>query len=497
MKRKAESAAESAPTSADDDQREQRVADRYAAKLPHKGEKHDEYQKGAFKDIVNGHSVFLTGAGGCGKTFLLRDVHFHFAQHKYRTAAFTSMTGVTAIMISGKTFASFFGFGIEEGDKTKMWELVRKKAYLAKRFRSLSALVIDEVSMLSAEQLEAASYVAGMFRKSPHVPFGGLQVILCGDFSQLPPIGGAYAFLSPLWDQLNLRYHELKGNHRQSSDIGFYMMLNSVRVGNVDTYVRNTLKERVDAVLDLPEGVETAELTSRRDDAQKINEDRLMALDASTEQCYFARFTWLDRGTLTEAAASTVEKQIRKNMVTPPQLRLRQGALVMLTCNLDLANELGNGSMGVVKEFREAGSRDGAKIVIAPPEANATSGSTKYPVVEFSGGRQVHILPHTWTKTELTDGSTSSYAQVPLILAYAITVHRSQGSTVEWVSMKLDRSCFADGMAYVALSRARSLKGIQIKAFHPESIQTSPHVLEFYRKHRLAGLGEADGLAVK
>ena len=605
-------------------EREAKIAAFHVKKLPHKGEKHDEYQAAAFRDIVNGHSVFITGAGGCGKTFLLRDVHYYLRTHKYQKGAMTSMTGVTAMMINGKTFSSFFGFGIEEGDKHKMWECVRKKAYLGKRFRELSVIVIDEISMLSAEMLEAASHVAAMFRKNPQKPFGGLQVILCGDFSQLPPINGAYAFLSPLWDEMNLRYHELKGNHRQSTDIGFYMMLNSVRVGNVDTYVRNTLKERVNAKLDVPEGVEPAELTSRRIEAQNINEARLQKLDAATEQTYIAKFEWTDRGTLTQAAAATVEKQTLKNMVTPPVVKLRTGALVMLTCNLDLARDLGNGSIGVVKGF--------AAVPSAVEAASATSDAASkpnvvYPIVEFTNKRCMHITPHKWAKTDVSDHSTSVYEQVPLILAYALTTHKCvagdtlvstdcglikmedlcagneggcapftqnikvytkdgnlvmptatyvgqeepsliiktersfkievshrhpllargadgierwteasdlrlgdslvmnfstdkikniehsackmfdievpnehnfigngfvnhncQGATVEWVTMKLDRSCFADGMAYVALSRAKSLAGISLKAFHPESIQTSPHVLNFYKKHHLAGL---------
>jgi len=404
---------------------EKKVAEYYAKRLTHKGEKHDEYQAAAFSDIVNGHNVFLTGAGGCGKTFLLRDVHHFLRSHKFLKGALTSMTGVTAIMINGKTFASFFGFGIEEGTKTEMWEVVRKKAYLGKRFRSISVLVIDEISMLSAEMLEAASYVASMFRKCPQKPFGGIQVILCGDFSQLPPISGAYAFLSPLWDELNLRYHELKGNHRQSTDIGFYMMLNSVRVGNVDTYVRNTLKERVNAELAVPEGVEPAELTSRRIEAQQINEERLQKLDASTEQTYIAKFEWVDRGTLTQAATAVVEKQIRKNMVTPPQVKLRKGALVMLTTNLDLANDLGNGSIGFVKGF--AAHHDSlASAAEAATATDESSAATLFPIVEFSNKRTIHIKPHKWTKTDLVDRSSSVYEQIPLILAYSITTHKGK-----------------------------------------------------------------------
>jgi len=442
----------------------------------------DQWQTFALKSIIEGKNVFITGPGGCGKTWLLRRVHRYMAGHKFKQGAITSMTGVTSLLVQGKTFASFFGFGVSEGDGEMMWEVVRKKSYLRKRFKSLSMLVIDEVSMLSSQMFEAASYVCQKFRANG-APFGGIQVILCGDFSQLPPVQGLYAFTSDLWKKdLDLVYCELFGNHRQSSDAAFHLLLNLVRIGDVNVFVRNLLKERVDAVLDLPLGVEAAELTSRRVDATKLNMERLEKLDASQEKVYHAIFTWRKRGELNQVAADTVEKGIRKNMVTPGELPLRIGAQVMLTYNMDVGAGLVNGSLGVVIGYKLA-----AGFATASPPIPAMD----CPVVRF-GTRaktvEVVVQPHQWTQQDLVDKTVCVYEQIPLMLAWAYTVYKSQGTTLDWVKVKLDRGMFADGMAYVALSRAQRLEGLTLAAFQPDAIQTSKMVLDFYAEHQLAGV---------
>lgn len=423
----------------------------------------DEYQTAALLDIDHGENVFLTGSGGCGKTFLLKRLKDYLFAHPDRHCAITSTTGVTALLVGGRTVASFFGFGVREGTPEEMWESVRKKSYLRKRFKSLTLIVIDEISMLSAQTLSSIDYVLRKFRRRNDQPFGGIQMVLCGDFLQLEPVKGDFAFRSPVWDTLNLKYHLLKGSHRQAADIEFIECLREVRIGKVSTYVRNTLKERLNAELNLPRGMVAAELYSRRADADRANDVHLLSLKDAEEQVYHAKLNCKRLGNLQESAKQHVEANIVKNMVTPQKVTLRVGAQVMLTFNLDLAKGLANGSMGVVQSFDADG----------------------FPVILFSEGEERTIRPHTWQIDDLVDRYIYTYEQVPLILAWAITTHKAQGATLDYAAIKLDSSMFANGMAYVALSRVRGLKYFTLKTFEIGSIRVSNVALSFYEEKQL------------
>ncbi len=488
-------------------------------------ERLDQWQLGAMRDILQQHHVFITGSAGNGKSHLIQTLHAYCAA-ALKPCAVTSMTGVTALHIGGETLARFMSFGVAEGDGPTLWAHVSKNKhlkYVKQRMMNVSMIVIDEISMLSAETFEAVSYVLAKLRDQlPHTsggkPFGGVQMIFCGDFSQLPPVKGHYAFLSPLWDQmvsgrdgsgapgagggpLGMAIHELKGSHRQSDDVAFYMLLNSVRVGEITTLVRNCLKSRVGAKLELPDGVLPSELTSRRDAAAQINLEHIAKLPADTEHKYDAKFTWT-RGRLTEAARKMHEDIVRKNMITPAELVLRTGAQVMLTSNLDLSSKLANGSRGVVVGFGAASGTSPSSVPQAAAPAAASAAAKKagtkevpppveYPRVLFTTGLEMVITPNKWKNENAVEHTCLVYEQVPLAPAYAVTVHKSQGCTLDAVSMAIDSSMFCDGSAYVALSRVRSLKGMTLTSFNPNSIRTSSLVTEFYRKHGLAGVEAA------
>ncbi len=431
----------------------------------------DEYQRAAYEAIiVERRNVFITGAGGCGKTYLIKKLVEYYSTPSFgvRKLAVLSTTGVTALMIDGRTFASFFGFGIMDESREYMWKMVKGRRYLRTRMREIDVLVIDEISMLSATQFESASYVCQMFRNDQEKPFGGIQIVLCGDFSQLPPVKGAFVFRSAVWNELGLRYCELLGNHRQRDDYAFHLLLNKVRRGNIDTYVRNVLKERVGATF--KEGVRPTELCSRRDYAERCNLVHLNQLEPGTERTYHAQIEWRNRGTLSDKAAETREKMVRKSSVTPDELRLRTGALVMLTYNMDLGRGLANGSLGEVVRFE----RDSSDV--------------EHPVVKFfdlKDDEELVVKEKSWARRDVLDKSVLNYTQVPLILAWAITIHKSQGATLNYVKIKLDKTLFTDGQAYVALSRCRTLEGITLDAFQAASIKTNNLVVDFYDEHAL------------
>lgn len=466
-------------------------------------EKLDQWQLGAMRDILQQRSVFITGSAGNGKSHLIQTLHA-YAAAALKPCAVTSMTGVTALHIGGETLARFMSFGVMEGDGPTLWAHVSKNKhlkYVKQRMMNVTMIVIDEISMLSADMFEAVSYVLAKMRDQiPHTaggaPFGGVQMILCGDFSQLPPVKGHYAFLSPLWERMaspgadglpGLAVHELKGSHRQSDDVAFYMLLNSVRIGEVTTLVRNCLKERVGAKLNLPEGVLPSELTSRRDAAQQINLEHIAKLPVETEHKYDAKFTWT-KGRLSEAARKMQEDIVRKNMITPAELVLRTGAQVMLTSNLDLSSKLANGSRGVVVGFGPAATAAASPPVPPAPAGGKVTPPVEYPRVLFTTGVEMVVGPHKWKNENSVERTCLVYEQVPLAPAYAVTVHKSQGCTLDAVSMAIDSSMFCEGSAYVALSRVRSLSGMTLTSFNPNSIRTSSLVTEFYRKHGLAGV---------
>lgn len=436
----------------------------------------DEWQCAALRDIADGHNVFLTGSGGCGKTFLLRRLHDWLKMQPHREAAITSTTGITALLIHGRTVASFFGFGVKDGTPNEMWEHVRKKKYLRDRFKKLTILVVDEISMLAAQTLTCMDFVMRKFRRRNEHPFGGVQMVLCGDFLQLEPVKGDFAFKADVWNMMNLRYHLLRGGHRQSGDTIFAEILAEVRQGNLSALGRNLLKERVAAPLNIPHGMHAAELFSRRIEAQRANDVYLESLDAATEKMFHATLVWVTYGNLSgpqnKIAQQATEKMLLNNMITPEELKLRVGAQVMLTSNLDLKRGLANGSLGIVIDFLAA-------------DEDGTSESVAYPMVKFANGVTLLVTPHTWAYEDVTDRFKIEIKQVPLMLARAITVHKSQGATLDFASIKLDNSMFCHGMAYVALSRVRSLDTLTLETFQTGAIQTSVEALDFYKRHNL------------
>lgn len=440
----------------------------------------DEYQKKALEDIArHKKNVFLTGAGGCGKTYLILRLHDWLMHAKYERGAITSTTGVTALLVQGRTVSSFFGFGINECAPADMWEKhVKKNKFVRENISPLTMLVIDEVSMLSAQQLECIEYVMRQIKKRNSHLFGGVQMILCGDFLQLEPVKGQFCFKSPVWQNLNLQYHCLRGGHRQAQDELYRRVLADVRQGEMSALVRNVLGERVAKdIEDLPPGIIPTELYSRRVEAEKANLTYLEALEGD-DHTYEASLQWVRRGRISDKGVEMVEKMVRKNMITPSTLMLKVGAQVMLTCNLDLDDNLANGSLGIVESFEQRTRTDedtGEEIKYGP----------LYPRVKFSNGSTRLIWSHTWKFQDLIDKYFITFDQVPLLLAWACTTHKVQGCTLDFASIKMDNSMFANGMAYVALSRVRGLKYVTLQKFQTGSVRTSNEALMFYKQNNL------------
>lgn len=417
---------------------------------------------------------FITGSAGTGKSYVLK----YLVQELRKTAqvGVCAPTGVAAIHVGGSTLHSFFGIGLGTGSIASLVKKVVQNAEAQKRIDETTVLIIDECSMLSSHLLETLDEVVREVRKEgefAHLPFGGMQVICFGDFFQLPPIAkGEYDFKpfcfdSHVWGELGLTENmvELKEVQRQEKS-EFVDLLNKVRVGDIDQRDIQQLNDRcvVGDNHPLPtDGIVPTRLYSLNRDVDGENEARLEALKGKEIICS-AQNTWRENmpiGTLASVKKKMAES-LSKEM--PDEVRLKVGAQVMLTRNKDLERNLVNGSRGVVIRFDKRKDDEGV-----------------VPVVKFDCGVVTSIAPVEAVRYN-PDGGAGCLVrqQIPLKLAWALTVHKSQGTTLTRALLDIS-SAFEFGQCYVALSRVRSLDGLWlVKPARLHNIKVSPQVLDFY-----------------
>ena len=375
------------------------------------GELHQE-QRVVAEEVLKGRNVFLTGLPGTGKSFLIKSLVQQLQHQKGRAAVgVCGSTGVAGLRIQGSTVHSLLGCGLGESEAD--WQRARKIKGSLSRLRALEVLFIDEVSMLSADFLDEASSLLGHARRRPE-PFGGVQVVLSGDFLQLRPVQGDMAFEAKCWPQLQLRSLQLRTNFRQQ-DEPFQALLQRVRLGEVPQQLQVAKGSGKGAAKGAPV------LVSTNKEAEAENTKYLAALDGEEHV-----FKAVDK------AETPAANKALSSLVTERVLRLKVGAKVMLLENKHLPNKhvpkgkklfsmkgpLVNGSMGVVSGFK---NHEGVA----------------YPIVDF-GGERVHIRASTKTG-ELGHHGTYSRTQVPLKLAWALTVHKTQGLTLEAGEVRLPR----------------------------------------------------------
>jgi ATP-dependent exoDNAse (exonuclease V) alpha subunit len=395
-------------------------------------------QQLALTVMVSGEHVLLTGPAGSGKTYTLQQF-IRLAKQDGKHVSVTATTGLAATHLGGTTIHSWAGIGILDAISPGFVE------HMSKGRRDIiektDILIIDEISMLHDYRLDMVDEVCRLVRKEPDVPFGGIQVIMSGDFFQLPPVNrgesraGGFVVGSHAWTELDPVICYLKEQHRQDDEtlIG---ILNALRAGDIRRHHAELLLARVEAVP--PSGDELTELHTVNIDVDTINNQKLDELDGdevSYEQA-------------TTGSANYVES-LQRSVLAPATLRLKEGALVMAVKNAP-DKKYANGSIGAVVGFERG---------------------TDYPIILFRNGKEVVMQPDTW---ELRDGDKkrASISQIPLRLAWAITVHKSQGMTLDAARIDL-RKAFVEGMGYVALSRVRSLDTLYLHGINRMALQVS------------------------
>ncbi|KAL6104324.1 pif1 [Pungitius sinensis] len=398
--------------------------------------------------VLSGRNVFFTGSAGTGKSFLLKRI---MGSLPPKSTFATASTGVAASHIGGTTLHNFAGIGSGSAPLEQCIELAQRPGVL-QHWTSCRHLIIDEVSMVEAQFFDKMESVARSVRRSTE-PFGGIQLIVCGDFLQLPPVSkgkekASFCFQARSWRkviQVNIELMEV----RRQTDQSFISLLQAVRVGRVTEDVTARLMDSAYHRIER-DGILATRLCTHKDDVELTNENKLQQLPGSARV-----FEALD-------SDPALVKTIDAHSPVSRLIQLKVGAQVMLTKNLDVARGLVNGARGVVSAFE--------------------SGKHGLPRVHFLCGATEVLKPERWV-FKSGGGLHLSRLQLPLKLAWAISIHKSQGMTLDCVEISLAR-VFESGQAYVALSRARSLQGLRVMDFDPRVVRADPDVLVFYKKLR-------------
>lgn len=393
--------------------------------------------------MKTGVNIYLTGSAGSGKTFLLNKYISYLEKHDIPVAV-TASTGIAATHMNGMTIHSWSGMGIKEKLDEIDLEKLEEKKYLWKRFEKARVLIIDEISMLHANQLDVVEQICRKFKRNDK-PFGGLQVILSGDFFQLPPVTKGEKEASPMiykssaWQILNPAICYLEEQHRQEDNV-LMEILNLIRKNQIDERHHEILRSRIGQTL--KNEARATRLYTHNINVDEINDNELSSI--SGDERIFQ---------MTDNGPENLVAILKKSCLAHEKLRLKIGAEVMCIKN-NFEEGYVNGSRGKIVGF----------------------GDSDYnPIVELYNGKKVNLKPEIWAIEE--DGKIkASVSQIPLRLAWAITIHKSQGMSLDNAEIDL-RNTFSYGMGYVALSRARTLEGISLVGYSEESLQVDPVVL--------------------
>lgn len=417
----------------------------------------NEYFDKIVEYIEEGKNVFVTGNAGTGKSYLLNKLKKKYGDK----LELTSTTGLAAVNIKGVTIHSWAGVGICNKDISKCVKDILIKKPIATKIRKCKMLAIDEISMMQGNTFSYIDLVLRQVRGNSK-PFGGIQLLLFGDFFQLPPVeeneeGKDFCFETDVWKELELETVMLETIYRQT-DKNFIKALNDIRIDKVDPDDIDLLKSR-EIDYDTSE-TSMLHIFSRNDEADNYNQKRFNSLESKTYT--YDAISGVYRGkNFVEVGLNDKEQMtmeiFKKNCRALETLKLKVGCRVMLLINLDFDSGLINGACGDVTAL----------------DNNSVT-------VRFDNGVTEIIEPHKF-ESYYNEILQASITQYPLKLAYAITIHKSQGMTLDNVVVDCNR-IFEEGQTYVALSRVKTLEGLYLKGFSPDKIKANPKVVDFYKR---------------
>lgn len=398
-------------------------------------------QETALNIMKTGANVFLTGEPGAGKSYVVNQ-YVAWLEAAGLSVAVTASTGIAATHIGGFTIHSWSGIGVRDTLTPVELDQIMAKERVVKRLQKTDTLIIDEISMLDGTLLDHVDKICRTARHSSE-PFGGLQIILVGDFFQLPPIvrGGGiakYAFMSQAWHNARFLVCYLSEQFRQEDEL-LLSLLNSVRQGAVEEEHYTLLNEQKEIAY---EGIEPTRLYTHNADVDTVNLEKLKELSGGTKV-----FNMTGKGN------KLLLDVLKRTCLSPERLTLKPETMVMCTKN-NFEVGYANGTLARVIDF----SNDG------------------WPVVLTTDERQLTIEPVSWEVQE-NGKILASIQQVPLRLAWAITVHKSQGMSLDAAEVDLSKS-FVYGQGYVALSRVRSLAGLKVLGMNPNALMVDPTIIK-------------------
>lgn len=400
-------------------------------------------QDEALNILKLGQNVFITGAAGTGKTHLLNSFIEYLQKNKVEVGI-TASTGIAATHMNGITIHSWSGIGIENEVTKKSLARIKRINGLEERIKNTKVLIIDEVSMLQSHRLDMVNFVCQRIRKNT-APFGGIQVVMSGDFFQLPPVHGddepeaKFVVHSGAWKSLRVKVCYLEQQYRQD-DPQFLKVLNEIRSSNVSQKSIDVLRGRLNKSIDTD--LKMTQLFTTNLNVNAINSYELNQLDSEERQ-----FLMSSQG------VEDLIKKLKKGCMAPEDLRLKVGATVMFVRN-NFDRGYVNGTLGKVIGFDE---------------------EVDYPIVQTINGDEIIAFPEQWTVGD-EEQALAEISQVPLRLAWAITVHKSQGMSLDAAIIDLSKA-FVEGMGYVALSRLRRLDGIKLLGLNDMALKVNPESL--------------------
>ncbi|MFT5602063.1 MAG: ATP-dependent exoDNAse (exonuclease V) alpha subunit [Flavobacteriales bacterium] len=402
-------------------------------------------QELALELLKSGKNIFLTGSAGTGKTYVLNQFIKHLKTSKVKVAV-TASTGIAATHISGSTIHSWSGIGIKQLLSSKDLAGLKKKKYLTDQFKKAKVLIIDEISMLHREQLDSIhnvlSYCLGDTRA-----FGGLQVVLCGDFFQLPPIGkqgetsrDRFAFMSNSWLYAGFNICYLTEQYRQSNN-KLTEILDEIRSGSVSAAAIAELNKASETTFD--EKITPTKLYTHNEDVDRINNEHLADIPGMSK-IFNAK---------TKGEKALIDT-LNRSVLTHDRMAIKIGAKVMFVKNNPEKGYI-NGTLGEVIDYSD----------------------DNYPIVRTFDDLIIEATREEWSILDDNEKTLASYKQVPLRLAWAITVHKSQGMTLDAAELDLGRT-FEMGQGYVALSRLKALENLKLLNFNARALEVDKLALK-------------------